>query len=134
MTPSRAETAAKLRSLAAEILATANQIDPIDINVDESGSPGAALIATERVRQITEEGHTTAKDRTHTGQELALGAFCYLERAAQDKLPQDDKSIPHIWPWNRSDWRPKDTRVRNLVVAGALVAAEIDRLYATGLR
>jgi hypothetical protein len=33
------------------------------------------------------------------------------------------------WPWSFEWWKPKD-RIRNLVRAGALIAAEIDRLQA----
>ena len=32
------------------------------------------------------------------------------------------------WPWRNEDWKPSNDRVVNLVKAGALIAAEIDRL------
>ena len=32
------------------------------------------------------------------------------------------------WPWAKKWWKPSDDPVRNLVKAGALIAAEIDRL------
>lgn len=32
------------------------------------------------------------------------------------------------WPWRDEDWKPSNDRVANLVKAGALIAAEIDRL------
>lgn len=32
------------------------------------------------------------------------------------------------WPWHSSWWKPSDDPIRNLVKAGALIAAEIDRL------
>jgi hypothetical protein len=32
------------------------------------------------------------------------------------------------WPWNDDDWKPSPDPIRNLVKAGALIAAEIDRL------
>lgn len=128
------EVGATLRELAARMLEAANRLDPITINVDDSGSPGAALIATERVRQITEEGYSAAHDRSHGGQELAWGAYGYLFRAARTDIPQDDPAVPLEWPWPKGQWKPKGSRVRNLVVAGALIAAEVDRLYAEGER
>lgn len=123
-----------LRSAAEMLLAEAEQLDPTTIDVGASGSPGAALVAKERIRQITDEGHTKAKDLSHKGNELAWGAFCYLERAAQTKKDQDDPSVPGNYPWPRGTWRPKQSRMRNLVIAAALVVAEIDRLWSEGER
>ena len=38
-----------------------------------------------------------------------------------------------IWPWNLIWWKPTpNDRIRELVKAGALIAAEIDRLQAGG--
>jgi hypothetical protein len=37
------------------------------------------------------------------------------------------KLIDHVWPWSREWWQPKDRR-RDLVRAGALIVAEIERL------
>ena len=34
----------------------------------------------------------------------------------------------HDWPWGSEYWKPSEDPVRNLVKAGALIAAEIDRL------
>ena len=36
--------------------------------------------------------------------------------------------ILRLWPWSDKWWKPSDDPVRNLVKAGALLAAEIDRL------
>lgn len=35
---------------------------------------------------------------------------------------------PDAWPWDPSWWKPSPDPIRNLVKAGALIAAEIDRL------
>lgn len=35
---------------------------------------------------------------------------------------------PSEWPWEASSWRPSRSAVRNLEKAGALIAAEIDRM------
>lgn len=34
----------------------------------------------------------------------------------------------YSWPWDEEWWKPSEDPVRNLVKAGALIAAEIDRL------
>jgi hypothetical protein len=35
---------------------------------------------------------------------------------------------PLAWPWAEKWWKPSEDQVRNLVKAGALIAAEIDRI------
>ena len=129
----QAEVAATLREMVARLLDAANRLDPTDVDVDESGSPGAALIGKERVRQITDEGYTHMHDAAHTGQEIAWAAFCYLERATNN-VDQADPSVPLVWPFNRSEWKPKASAMRNLTIAGALVAAELDRRWREGER
>lgn len=90
---------------------------------------GASLIQEERTRQVTEEGWSSAHDRNHEIGELTKAALCYLEAgcyaAATHKILADP---PDCWPWKQSDWKPTENPVRNLVKAGALVAAEIDKL------
>lgn len=78
---------------------------------------GAELIAEERLRQASQEGWDEAHDDKHTKNELVTAAICYL-------VPTWTR---HFWPWDLSFWKPKD-RLKNLVRAGALIAAEIDRL------
>lgn len=119
------DAAQVLRECAVGILSTADVWDPAGAT-----TPGAQLIAEERTRQVREEGHTD--DSEYRGNELAWAAFCYLERAAQDRLPQDDPSVPHVWPMPRERWRPKPSRIRNLTIAAALIAAEIDRRHTEG--
>lgn len=34
------------------------------------------------------------------------------------------------WPWDNKWWKPSDDPIKNLIKAGALIAAEIDRLNA----
>lgn len=34
------------------------------------------------------------------------------------------------WPWREESFKPSDDQIRNLTKAGALIAAEIDRLHA----
>lgn len=97
--------------------------------------PGMALVQQERIGQVMREGFTPAHDVQHRGQELAWAAWCYLNRASS---PIDevafDPDPPVMWPpgWSVDLWKPGPTRVRMLVKAGALIAAEIDRRLAQG--
>lgn len=90
---------------------------------------GAEMIAQERQRQIQEEGYTPANDDAYKLAELLNGARSYLWAALvlTLKLSVNLLDIPSSWPWAREFWKPSDTPERNLVRAGALIAAEIDR-------
>lgn len=113
---------------------------------------GIERIAAERQRQIQKEGWTPEHDDEHGDASLALAAICYAlpvreMRRVQRTEEQDvagrgenpifakvrlTYSVPRPWPasWHPSWWKPKD-RVRDLARAGALLAAEIDRLQRT---
>lgn len=85
---------------------------------------GVIDIANERRRQVEVEGFTAATDDAKNPfGELALAAACYAvdDGAAVRTVP------PQGWPWARHRWAPR-TRREDLVRAGALIAAEIDRL------
>lgn len=86
---------------------------------------GIELIAEERQRQIEEEGWTQEHDKEHKDGELSLAAICYT---LHDKYrPIGYPPIP--WPWSEEYWKPApEDRVKELTKAGALIAAEIDRL------
>ncbi len=92
---------------------------------------GAELIARERARQITEEGWTEEHDNMHRGFELAKAGAAYAADAAGCRI-----YAGCIWPWDRKYWKPtvmptqrnEKDEIRQLVKAGALIAAEIDRL------
>lgn len=81
-------------------------------------SRGVALIAEERQRQISDEGYTPEHDDRHDREELARAAAAY--------------AVPtQPWPWHSDgDRRSRHAgdRLRQLAIAGALIAAEIDRL------
>lgn len=83
-------------------------------------------IAAERRRQIEVEGWSSEHDDSYKLGQMGLAASCYAENAALP-LPRLRKAIPKKWPWHSDWWKPKDTR-RDLVRAGALIAAEIERL------
>lgn len=89
---------------------------------------GAELIAAERRRQIDVEGWTPEHDAEHDHWDLPMAAVCY---AAPPGHYIRYGAQPEGWPWRARDWKPSpDDRVRELVKAGALIAAEIDRLQA----
>lgn len=110
-------------------------VEDLDAVVRDSAalytSGGLGLIADERERQICGEGWTPAHDDAHSGGELAEAAACYASLASEQSRDEDnpctDRTPPNAWPWDAEWWKPKD-RLRNLVRAGALIAAEIDRV------
>lgn len=90
---------------------------------------GVELIAQERKRQIEVEGFTLEKDKfNYHGENLAMAAACYVTPEFQ-RIRIGGKNIPYNFPFEQKWWKPTpDDRVRELVKAGALIAAEIDRL------
>lgn len=90
---------------------------------------GVELIAAERRRQVEQEGWTTKHDDSHCEGEMIEGARAYLSAAFLAEVGRTwHGDPPPTWPWNQSSWKPSDDPIRNLVKAGALIAAEIDRL------
>jgi len=79
----------------------------------------------ERNRQMVIEGHTSEHDdRESEYRPLLLAAEAYMCTVLD---PDEPLTAFEIWPWDFEDFKPTDDR-RNLVKAGALIAAEIDRL------
>lgn len=119
------------------------------MNLDNTSPAGIDLIAAERRRQIDTKGFDAAHDDEHVRHELALAAVCY---AAPERIyieaapPTTGRHFLDPWPINWDphwDNRPRSrwtghlvgaddidlpTRIRCLTKAGALLAAEIDRL------
>lgn len=89
---------------------------------------GIDLIAAERQRQIEQEGWHEGHDDEHDNGSLAGAAAAYALCAQEQALGEAGPfAPPDCWVWHLSWWKPKD-QLRNLVRAGALIAAEIDRL------
>lgn len=90
-------------------------------------STGIHSITLERIRQIEEEGWDDENDDQHTDGSLVAAAIAY----AMPNVSPDRVSLPrHVfWPlsWDPKWFKPKNRRA-DLVRAGALIAAEIDRL------
>lgn len=92
-------------------------------------SEGAALIAAERARHVSQEGWTPKHDDEHTNYELSSAACCYAQPGRNGPYSHPNPGFaPPGWPWDEEWWKPSEDAVRNLVKAGALIAAEIDRL------
>jgi hypothetical protein len=90
---------------------------------------GIERIAAERKRQIEEEGFTEIDDVYWESGELARAAMCYCMEPDIDYEAGDEPAIPKEWPWEDQWWKPTpDNRIRELEKAGALIAAEIDRI------
>lgn len=90
------------------------------MNELERAADGAHLIKVERIRQRLREGWTEEHDDSHRDGELAMAGACYALNAT-------GMLSRKLWPWNPEDFKPTN-RIRDLVKAGALIAAEIDRL------
>lgn len=79
-------------------------------------------VIAERYRQQSVEGWTPEHDDQHMHCEMAVAAACYI-------MADDDPraGVPELWPWPEEWWKPTTIR-RDLVKAGALVLAEIERI------
>lgn len=90
---------------------------------------GIELIAAERKRQVRVEGWTAEHDDAYTDrQELILAAMGYLKAAGDVQWGNELDDEPTDWPWDKRWWKPSTDSMRNLEKAGALIAAEIDRI------
>ncbi|WP_225548165.1 hypothetical protein [Chromobacterium violaceum] len=82
-------------------------------------------IAAERRRQIEVEGWTPEHDDAHSDGQMAGAAACYAMTHISHW--ERDVAIKRFWPWDASWWKPTTAR-RNLVKAGALIVAELERI------
>lgn len=109
---------------------------------------GTELIAAERERQISQEGWTPEHDDSHKGGCLARAACAYAmpTGVAVTFRGGSDADIDfglmvwprHFWPWANDEFKrsmvgpiTQACRIVELTKAGALIAAEIDRLLRT---
>lgn len=104
---------------------------------------GIERIAAERARQIAEEGWTPEHDDQHSDGALSRAAACYAmpEELYVERRLAGFVGFQDPWPWEHHQDKRKhasnyanaipvdgERRVDLLVKAGALIAAEIDRL------
>lgn len=95
-----------------------------NLELIEMPKSGTLLISEERDRQIFEEGYTDKDDDVQTGESLACAAAVY----ATPTTKRGPNFIRYMWPYSSKYYKPTEDRIRELVKAGALIAAEIDRL------
>lgn len=88
---------------------------------------GIELISKEREKQI-KKGYDSEHDKKHLCGELSDAAIVY---AIREYWKQRSSLLPLLWPFydkNMPKSETKEDRINNLTKAGALIAAEIDRL------
>lgn len=104
---------------------------------------GVGRIAAERRRQVEDEGWTAEHDGNHNDFDLPAAASAYAYFASLSAIRRNSMRLredpedrsPQAWPWESTWWKPgadnsPASRIRELEKAGALIAAEIDRLAA----
>jgi len=102
------------------------------------------LIEAERHRQIDVEGFGGDHDAGHGEGQLAMAAACYaapcpilVHAGTQQRWEHDPRLAPKTfgvdaWPWEvKWDKRGKHSRQRQLVIAAALIVAELERMEET---
>ncbi|MES2995869.1 MAG: hypothetical protein V4733_03575 [Verrucomicrobiota bacterium] len=98
---------------------------------------GIELIAAERQRQIQKYGWSAAHDDSHEIGELREAAAAYMLLAEQGvELMHGQEAYRQaarrnaidMWPWDDASFDPDSPRLECLIKAGALIAAEIDRI------
>ena len=94
----------------------------------DSDRQALGAIAAERARQIAVEGWSIEHDDAHHGGELAKAAACYAVHHVVRTPHMMRWLLSSLWPWDRSWWKPKFAD-RNLRRSGALLVAELSRLY-----
>ncbi|MBD8654160.1 hypothetical protein IFT68_00785 [Oxalobacteraceae sp. CFBP 13730] len=117
----------------------AERMVAIEANIPEFGgiktsAPGTAKapqtaaardVLAERQRQVKVEGWTPARDDEHADGQMAGAAACYAVRDITHWARSEITKT--LWPWASEWWKPR-TKRENLIRAGALVLAEIERL------
>lgn len=101
------------------------RVDELEAEVARSGaaaSPAAKAIITERGRQIAIEGHKPDRDDCYSFGELAMAAAAYAASAGGGRAV-----ARKLFRWDDIHWKPSTPR-RDLVKAGALILAEIERI------
>lgn len=118
-----------------------------DDGAEEPERSGIEMIAAERQRQIDRLGKTAEHDDDYIVGELPSAAICYAIAGdclangkvmmgedyvcTPENLMENFQSLEFNgvnWPWDWKDFKISPDPIRNLVKAGALIAAEIDRL------
>ena len=86
-----------------------------------------ADLRAERDRQVNKEGWDDKHDDEHDGGEMAVAGALYAICDADVDPEAFSSLLQALWPWDHTWWKPKDVE-HNLVRAGALIAAELERV------
>lgn len=108
-----------LREHMAELTAARKRIAELEAR---SFNPAILDVIAERQRQQSVEGWTPEHDNAYQNSELADAAACYAIHAHNQGF-----STPAHWPWSPDWWKQSGAR-RDLIKAGALILAEIERI------
>lgn len=106
------------------------EVLPAAASKREPLSQAAQDVLAERQRQISVEGWTPEHDDEHGDGDLAAASAAYAIEAnalLEGMTPSETREPPFCWPWGREWWKSRDAR-RNLIKAGALILAELERL------
>lgn len=110
----------------ATVLALLDELEAAEKRIAElearSFNPAILDVVAERQRQQSVEGWTPEHDNAYQNSELADAAACYAIHAHNQGF-----STPAHWPWSPDWWKQSGAR-RDLVKAGALILAEIERI------
>ncbi|WP_241652168.1 hypothetical protein [Pseudomonas aeruginosa] len=125
-----------MEDIAEAALCLRNRLDDLLAAAPGNSVPQAWLdVQAERRRQITAEGWTPQHDDEHPDGQMSQAAGCYALHAGgigTDWPGGIRNGSALFWPWDEEWWKPKSAR-ENLVRAGALVLAEIERLDRAGI-
>lgn len=117
-------------NLALNNLNPSNPSNKIYFETDPSRLTGIELIARERKEQIEKHGRTIQRDvRENPNGELAIGAsiFCLPDFGCLEEEDLMDR-LPDEWDRNICEKIVSKPYKERLIIAGALLAAELDRL------
>lgn len=92
---------------------------------------GIEIIAEERKRQVSKEGFTGMHDKRHVNGELANAAALYaMTKDRKKTLKKWGQSyLSYFWTFEKAWYKPTPkNRIKELAKAGAMIAAEIDRI------
>ena len=105
-------------------------------------SLGVLLISAERTRQVQKEGYTPKHDAQHKNSEMAQAAAYYCVVGGVASVPDHedvDMEMSPLYPWRwctegqKREGFPIPTD-KDLIKAGALIAAELDRRAALQMK
>lgn len=118
-TPATDDFLAEVRAMLDELEAAKKRIAELE---GGAFNPAILDVVAERQRQQSVEGWTPEHDNAYQNSELADAAACYAIHAHNQGF-----STPAHWPWSPDWWKQSGAR-RDLVKAGALILAEIERI------